>query len=85
MADVMVARATSNKKADDKSICFKALPGQICLKLLQLIKTTSMCILCNYEANLSRQSFKINRFKSAFLFDAGGHLPSSWQAPSLIF
>ena len=49
---------------------FESLPGQICMIISQLIGVILLCILCKFEANLFRQSFKKIHF-NLILFDIG--------------
>ena len=49
-----------------KSIYFKAFPELTCFIITQNTQLCGPNNLCNSEANLCRQSFEKNRFKSAF-------------------
>ena len=61
-------------KGDLNLFFFKAFPAWICFKFTQLISTILLCILCKYEANPCRESFKKIDL-NLLLFDVGG--PSS--------
>ena len=55
----------------DLNLFFKAFPAWICFKFTQLISTILLCILCKYEANPCRESFKKIDL-NLLLFDVGG-------------
>ena len=89
MSSAVIGSPTSSKMTVEMFF-FLVLPEWICFRISQFIRTISLYIVCKFQANPFRQSFKKNHISMVILFDVGGPITaddavSSWWVPSLIF